>query len=268
MSYTQIQITESAEGVLTLCLNRPEKKNAMSAEMITELTDFSASLASRDLPKAVVLQGAGDIFCAGGDLAWMMQQIEADRATRIREATRLADMLNAMNQVPVPLIGAIHGAAFGGGLGLCAICDLAIATEDASFGFTETRLGIIPATIGPYVLARMGEGMARRVFMSGRKFDAKEAVALGLIARCVAPSELADATRAEVAPYLSVSTEAVGRAKGLARRLGPKIDEETIALSIEALADAWESHAAKEGISAFLERRPPNWSRPPADDAS
>jgi methylglutaconyl-CoA hydratase len=199
------------------------------------------------------------VFCAGGDLDWMKTQIEAERPQRLREARKLADMLRALNELPKPLIGRLHGGAFGGGVGMAAVCDVAIAARGTRFCFSETRLGIIPATIGPYVLARMGEGRARRVFMSARPFAADEAEALGLVARVVEEPALDAAIEAEVAPYLSCAPLAVAGAKALARALGPRIDDAVIDDSIRRLADIWEGPEAIKGIRAFLEKRPPPW---------
>jgi methylglutaconyl-CoA hydratase len=176
------------------------------------------------------------------------------------EARRLAEMLRALNEMPAPLIARIHGDAFGGGVGLICVCDVAVAATTVHFALTETRLGLIPATIAPYVLARLGEGMARRVFMSARAFDAAEARRLGLVAGTCAPDELDAAVEAEVAPYLRVAPRAVGRAKALARALGPRIDDAVIDASIRALADTWEGEEAAHGIACFLEKRPPRWA--------
>ncbi len=263
MKYETLQISRDARGIVSLTLNRPDKRNAMTATMIAELTDFATKANADDDIRAVILSGNGELFCAGGDLSWMMAQIKADRETRMREARKLAEMLRALNELRAPLIGKVHGAAFGGGIGLACICDVAIAAEDAKFGLTETKLGIIPATIGPYVLARIGEGFARRVFMSARLFDAAEAARLGLIKAAVPVSDLDEAVEFEVAPYLKVAPQAVGRAKALARSLSMKIDDAVINVSVQALADAWESEAAREGISAFLEKRPPRWAKNP-----
>ncbi|WP_062011834.1 crotonase/enoyl-CoA hydratase family protein [Aureimonas sp. AU4] len=260
MSYETLRTARDERGVVTLTLNRPDKRNALSATMIAELTAFAAQ-ANRDASlRAVVLRGGGEVFCAGGDLAWMRAQVEADRQTRMGEARKLAAMLRALNELRAPLIGAIHGAALGGGAGLAAVCDVAVAVAGTRFGFTETRLGLIPATIGPYVLARLGEGRARQVFMSSRLFDADEAVRLGLVARCVDEAALPEAVEREVAPYLKAASGAVARAKALALRLGACIDDAAIELSIEALADAWESEEARAGIAAFLDKRAPPWA--------
>ena len=259
--YDTISIATDSRGVATLTLRREDKHNAMSAQMLAELTAAAGALAADDAVRVVVLTGAGKSFCAGGDLAWMQAQREMDAATRSAEARKLAVMLGALNTLPKPLIGAIQGNAFGGGVGLACICDVAIAVDTAKFGFTETRLGIIPATIGPYVLARMGEGRARRVFMSARLFAAQEAVELGIIARTVAADDLAAAVEAEVAPYLSCAPGAVAAAKALARDLGPRIDTAVVEHTIAALAARWESPEAAEGIGAFFDKRKPGWVR-------
>lgn len=253
--FNTLQVETDARGVTKLTLNRPEKRNALSAEMIAELTEFARTARTR----AVVLSGAGDVFCAGGDLTWMKAQIDAGRTTRMAEARKLAEMLQALNEMPCPLIARIHGGAFGGGVGLACVADVAIAVEGTKFGLTETRLGLIPATIGPYVIARMGEGRARRVFMSSRLFDADEAVALGILAKAVPADALNDAVDAEIAPYLSTAPGAVGKAKALARALGPRIDADVIDATITRLADAWETEEARQGIDAFLSKRRAPW---------
>ena len=260
MAYETLEVTSDTRGVVSLRLNRPEARNAMSGQMIKELSDFAATLGKDARTRAVVLHGAGKVFCAGGDLGWMKAQIEADRQTRRVQARALAMMLKALNEIPVPLIGKLHGGAFGGGLGLACICDVVVAANDTKFGFTETRLGLIPATISPYVLARMGEGNARRVFMSARVFDAFEAQDLGVVAKVVEADALEDAVAQEVEPYLSAAPVAVGRAKALARSLGAKIDNAVIEESIEHLVDIWEGTEAKAGIDAFLNKTTAPWA--------
>ncbi len=255
-----IRIETDAAGVATLTLDRPDKHNALSARMIAELTEAAAALGADPAVRAVVLTGAGESFCAGGDLDWMRAQFDASRAERIAEATKLARMLKALNELPRPLIGRINGQAFGGGIGMMAVCDLCVVAAGARFGLTEARLGLIPATISPYVVARMTEGMARRVFMSARLFDAEEAAALGLAARVVAPEALDEATAREVKPYLAAAPGAVARSKALVRALGPTIDDAVLAMTAERLADAWEDPEAREGVSAFFEKRRPDWS--------
>ncbi|MEM8842179.1 MAG: crotonase/enoyl-CoA hydratase family protein [Pseudomonadota bacterium] len=259
MSYETLDIRTDDRGVSYVALNQPDKRNALSAQMIADLTDMAHTLGAADETRTIVLSGTGKVFCAGGDLAWMKAQIDADREGRMREATKLAMMLNALNEMPTPLIGRLHGGAFGGGVGMACVCDVAVADEGTKFGFTETRLGLIPATIGPYVLARMGEGDARRVFMSARIFGAPEAVSLGILSKSVPAGALDDAVEAEVAPYLSVAPRAVGASKALARALGPTIDAATIRDTIERLADTWEGEEAAHGIEAFLTKTKPRW---------
>ena len=257
--FEQIAVDVDARGVAYLRLNNPARKNALSARMMDELTAFSTEAPKSDL-RAVVLSGSDATFCAGGDLTWMQAQIQADRAGRMAEARRLAMMLKTLNEMPLPLIGRIEGVALGGGVGMACVCDIAIASQDCRFGLTETRLGLIPATISPYVIARMGEGRARQVFMNARIFDGTEAERLGIIVRAVQPADLDAAIEAEVAPYLKLPASSVGRAKALARSLGPRIDEDVIEATIERLADTWDTNEAREGIAAFLEKRPPAWA--------
>ncbi|NHX27579.1 crotonase/enoyl-CoA hydratase family protein, partial [Escherichia coli] len=209
--------------------------------------------------RVVVLAGAGESFCAGGDLRWMAQQFEAGPDQRDAAARKLANMLYALNTMPKPLIGRVHGQAFGGGVGMMCVCDIAIGVEGAKFGLTETKLGLIPATIGPYVMARMGEARARRVFMSARLFDAAEARELDLLARVVPADELDAAIEAEVRPYLSVAPGAVAAAKAQLRGLGMPIDSTVIDRSVAQLTERWASAEAQEGIKAFFDRSKPSW---------
>ena len=259
MSYNTIKVECDERGVATLTLNQPETHNALSPQMISELGDAAKSLSEDTRVRVVVLTGEGKSFCAGGDLGWMREQFSASRETRIAEAMKLATMLRDLNELSKPLIGKIQGQAFGGGIGMMAVCDIAIGFEGANFALTETRLGLIPATISPYVIARMGEGKARRVFMSGKRFDGHGAVELDLLAKAVLFEELDSAVEAEIKPYLSTAPGAVARAKAYARSLGSIISEEEILRSANALADAWDSPEAIEGVGAFFEKRKPGW---------
>ena len=257
-----IDLVVDGRGVATLTLARADKHNALSQAMIDALTQAAARIAADRRIRVVVLAAAGPTFCAGGDLDWMRDQMAADRAARRAAATSLAQMLGALDSLPQPLIGRIQGNAFGGGVGLACVCDVAIGVQTAKFGLTETRLGLIPATIGPYVLARIGAARARRVFLSGRVFGADEAVALDILARAVPADALDDAIAAEVAPYLSCGPEAVAAAKAYARSLGPVIDAAVIARSVDALIACWDGAEAAEGIAAFFDKRAPDWSGP------
>lgn len=257
--FETIRIDTDPRGVATLWLARPDKHNALSAQMIAELTEAARELGSDPDVRVVVLAGEGASFCAGGDLGWMRQQIGADAETRRQGARNLAMMLNGLNLLPKPLIARVHGNAFGGGIGMMAVSDIAIAAQGAKFGLTEVKLGLIPATIGPYVLARMGEDKARRVFFSARLFDADEAAGLNLAARAVDPAGLDAAIEVEIAPFLNAAPAAVAAAKAQCRAYGPVIDAARINDSIDRLVAAWEGDEAPEGITAFFDKRKPRW---------
>ena len=255
MNFETLLFNQDERGVVSLTLNRPEKRNALSAKMIEELTDFTSMLTP--YTRAVVIQGAGKLFCAGGDLDWMNNQIKADRLTRISEARKLAMMLKALNEIPVPLIGKLHGAAYGGGVGLACVCDFVISSSNVKFGFTETRLGLIPSTIGPYVVGKMGEAKAREVFMSGQIFNEVEAKKLNIVSEI--SENLDQSVESHLNPYLQTAPKAVGEAKALLRSLGPRIDDQVIEETIERLADIWEGEEASHGIDAFLNKTKPRW---------
>jgi len=257
--YETISVEVDARGVATLTMTRVEKQNALNAQMMDELTDAALNLGADAAVRVVILASEGKSFCAGGDLEWMRAQFDATPEIKEREARRLADMLWTLNFMPKPLIGRLQGNAFGGGVGMASVCDVAVGVDRLKMGLTETRLGLIPATIGPYVLARMGEAMARRVFMSARLFDATEAVTLGLLAKCVPADDLDASVEAEVAPYLNCAPGAVAEGKALAQSLGGTVTREAVAASVAALARRWESPESAEGIGAFFEKRKAAW---------
>ncbi len=259
MNFETIRIETDQNGTATLTLNQPDKHNALSANLISELSDAAKLLADADDVRVVVLTGEGKSFCAGGDLGWMRQQFEANRDTRIGEAMKLARMLRDLNELPKPLIGRINGQAFGGGIGMISVCDLAVGVADSKFALTETRLGLIPATISPYVVSRMGQANARRVFMSGRRFDGAEAVELGLLAKAVPAEELDTAIAAEVEAYSPTAPGAVVRSKALVFSVSSTIDENMMLSTATQLADCWDSEEGQEGIRAFFDKRRPSW---------
>jgi methylglutaconyl-CoA hydratase len=245
--------------VATLTLARVDKHNALSAQMMTELEEAARRLANDPAVRVVVLAAEGKTFCAGGDLAWMREQFDMDADTRRVESRRIATVLGALYDLPQPLIGRVQGNALGGGVGLVSVCDVAIGVTGAKFGFTETRLGLIPANIGPYVLARMGATRAAEVFMSARVFDADEAVRLNLLSRTVDADGLEAAIEAEVLPYLSCAPGAMAEAKALMRDLAGRVTPEQVELAIDALARRWQSDEAREGVGAFFDKRAPSW---------
>lgn len=258
--FETVTIETDARGVAVLTLNRPEKHNAMSAQMLADLTDAAGKLASDDAVRVVVLTGAGKSFCAGGDLGWMRDQADMDSETRSAEAGKLATMLGALNALPKPVIGKLQGNAFGGGVGVISVCDAAVAVPDARFGLTEVRLGLIPANIGPYVVARMGAFAARQVFMNGAAFSADRAVELNLLSGVCAPDALDAAIEDLVAPYLACAPGAVREAKALLNALVGPVQGAEVDLAIDALAKRWETEEARAGIAAFFDKRPAPWA--------
>ncbi|QYK39879.1 MAG: crotonase/enoyl-CoA hydratase family protein [Paracoccaceae bacterium] len=258
--FETIRVATDARGVARLTLARPEKHNALSAPMMDELTAAARALAADAGVRVVILDALGPSFCAGGDLGWMRAQAAADGPGRAVEARRLAGMLSALDALPKPLIGRVQGNAFGGGLGMMAVCDLCVAAETARFGLTETRLGLIPATIGPYVLARIGAGAARGLFVTARGFGADEALRLGLVTRAVAPDALDDAVADETAAALLCAPGAMAEAKALIRNLAAPVTPAMVDDSIAALVARWDSPEVAEGTGAFLDRRKPGWA--------
>jgi methylglutaconyl-CoA hydratase len=250
MSSETIRI-EHRDAIAWLILDRPEKHNAMSGPMLDELQAAAEILAADESVRAVVLTGEGESFCAGGDLEWMRAQLAADRAGKMAEAGRLSAMLASLNTLPKPLIARVQGNVYGGGVGLVAVSDIAIGAEGIKLALTETRLGLIPATIGPFVVRRMGEGMARQVFFSGNTFGPEFALRAGLLHEVCPADRLDERVRRQADAVLKAAPGAVAAAKALCMGLGG--DEEAgIRTSIAALADRWESDEAQERIRAFL----------------
>ena len=185
-----IQSAINDKGALTLSMNRPEVHNAFDSTMISELTRALKVAAEEDDIRVVILTGLGSCFSAGADVNWMRRQIEASQEENEKDAMELARLMRTLNYLQKPTIARINGAAFGGGLGLVAACDITIAVDDAMFGLTEARLGLAPAVISPYVFRRIGERNARRYFMTGERFDSRHALKIGLIQQCVAEDKL------------------------------------------------------------------------------
>jgi methylglutaconyl-CoA hydratase len=230
-------------------MTRAAKHNAIDAAMMAELLSAINELGRDRHVRAIVLAAEGKSFSAGADLSWMQAQFSATREERINEARKFALMLKALNEVPKFTLARVHGPVFGGGIGLIAACDCVIASEAASFALTEARLGLIPATISPYVMAKLGEGGARRM-MSGRRFDVTEAMALGLVSKVA--TDLDSAIETELEAMLQCATPALAATKSLFRVQGHTIDKSVIEDTIARLADAWETPEARERIAAFL----------------
>ncbi|MEM9707199.1 MAG: enoyl-CoA hydratase-related protein [Pseudomonadota bacterium] len=258
--YTTIRCAAPRPGVVELRLARPEKRNAMDADMIRELHTAFLSLGADPDVRVIVMAAEGDVFCAGGDLEWMRTQSARSRAGRIEGASELAHMLGAIDTCPNLVIARVQGRAFGGGLGLLCVSDVVISTNLAEFSLTETRLGLIPATIGPFVIRRMGAGMARQIFYSGAVFGTEFGLRSGLITEAVLPNELDECAARQIEAALNTAPGASVAAKALWRDLAGHISPEVVERSIEALAERWETGEAAAGIDAFLSRRPMPWA--------
>lgn len=254
MSYSTIILNLERAGVATITLNRPDKHHAFNAEMISELHHAAGCLGGDETVRVVVLASSGTSFCAGGDLAWMKEQHDASRQQKIAEATKLAMMLKAYHDLPKPLVCRVQGNAFGGGLGLMAVSDIVVAVKTARFALTEVRLGLIPATIGPFVMSKIGSASARSVFITGSAMDAGRAHALGLVSHIVNEAGLDEAVGREIETALEASPEAMERAKRMLREFTAASLDQQIEAAIEHLADCWESDEARARIEAFLNK--------------
>ena len=243
-------------------LDRPEVRNAFNAELIAEVRTTFEALAGEgpDALRGVLLAGTGSVFCAGADVDWMRSAAEMSVSDNERDAAALHAMLAAVDRCPVPVIARVQGAALGGGMGLCAVGDVVIATADATFGFTETKLGIIPAVISPFVLAKIGETHARALFATGQRFDAERALRIGLVHEIVADEPALDARVEELLGELrSAGPTAARAAKALVRELRALTPEEARQHTIRHIAQQRTSPEGQEGLGAFLDKRRPRW---------
>src|SRR5580658_7538464 len=253
---------ETDRGCTTVWLNRPERHNAFHEGVIAELSQCFERLSVDPAVRMIVLAGRGRSFCAGADLEWMQRQAAADYDANIADARRLAMMLRTIAQSPKPTLARVHGAALGGGLGLVCACDIAIATPEASFGTTEVRLGLTPSTISPYVLNAIGERAAGRYFLTGERFDAREALRIGLVHEQVEPEALDVHLSAVLDALLQSGPQAQAHCKELMALLRGRDSNEPLVLeqTARSIADVRSGEEAREGIAAFLAKRKPNWS--------
>ena len=259
MSYETISLVIDKRGVATLCLERPDKHNALNAQMIAELRDAAAIINAASDIRVVVLTGNGRSFCAGGDVNWFAENIERDRNGRIAESSTLADMLADLDQLQKPLIGKINGAAYGGGVGMISVCDIAVGVERSKFGLTEVRLGLLPANISPYVVARIGVNNSRATMLSGALFSATHAQSIGLLNHVVDEATIDAAIEAIVQDHLQAAPEAVAATKKLIRYVASHAMQDNMIYTADRLADAWETEEGKTGIDCFLNRTTPPW---------
>ena len=249
-------------GVLTIRMDRPEVHNAFDADMIRELTAALKDADQNEAVRMVVITGAGSCFSAGADLNWMRSLVNASQDENEHDAMRLADLMRQLNYLSKPTIARINGAAFGGGVGLIAACDITIAIDNARFGLTEARLGLAPAVISPYVIRRIGEAYARRYFLSGERFDSQMAYDIGLIQQTAAENELEDVVEDTINQVLKSGPAAVSHCKQLIFEIaGHDVNSQKLTDEITArlIARLRVSDEGQEGLTAFLDKRKPGW---------
>ena len=245
--------------VARVWLNRPDVRNAFDGLMVTELRKTLFDLGTVDGVRAIVLGGRGRAFCAGGDLQWMKAAANFSREENLREAQALADLFFTVYNSPKPIVARVHGSALGGGAGLVAACDIPVAALGTQFGFTEVRLGIVPAVISPYVLGKIGESAARELFLTGERFEAVRAVEIGLVRAAVPLEDLDAVVEGRVRELLLAGPRAIGEAKALIREVAWKRVEDMQRYTVERIADLRVSAEGQEGMRAFLEKRKPSW---------
>ena len=252
-------LTERDGPILRVTLNRPEVRNAFDEEVIAFLTGVFSGAAQDQSLRAVVLAGTGKAFCAGADVAWMSKAIAYSRTENLSDAEDLARMLERLDTLPMPVIARVQGAALGGGVGLAAVCDIAIAADDAVFALSEVKLGILPAVIAPYVLRKIGISAARELFLTGSRFGAARAKEIGLVHEVVPAAELDAAVASRIHEVLSAGPRGVAAAKALIREIAGAHPNDVIGLTTNTIAAQRVSQEGQEGLRAFLEKRKPSW---------
>ena len=250
-------------GVATVTLNRPEVRNAFNDEVIAEMTAVFSELAERDEVRCIVLAGSGSAFCAGADLNWMKRMALYTRDENFADAAALANMLRVLYHCPKPTIARIQGDVYAGGCGLVAACDMAVAVDSAQFCLSEVKLGLIPATISPYVIRAMGARAAHRYFLTAERFGAAEALRIGFVHEVVAADELDAAVGALAQALVQAGPQALKACKALVQDVaGKDITHSLIDRTVQAIADIRVSEEGREGIQSFLGKRKPDWLLP------
>ena len=257
-----VRIEATVEGAATVVLNRPRRKNAFDADLISAMEEAFETLRGAEGVRVVFLRGAGGTFSAGADLEWMRQAADHTEADNREDAMAMAVMMKKLWELPALTVALVEGGAFGGGAGLAAICDLAIATRDAKFAFSEVRLGLIPAVISPYVVAAIGPRRARALFATAQVFDAAFAERIGLISEVVADAAALTAAHDRIArEVMACAPGALADAKQLVTDVaGREIDHELMELTARRIAAARVGDEGQEGVRAFLARRKPAWA--------
>ncbi len=260
MEYRTIHVRFDGQ-VEHVTLDRPEVRNAFNPQLMAELEDWARSLHQRRAVRAAVLSGSGTVFSAGADLAWMAETAGYSREQNLEDALRMAAMFEALDTLPVPLVGQVHGAALGGGVGLVAVCDIVVAERQTTFGLTEVKLGLVPAVISPYVLAKIGRSAARELFLTGARFAAARALEIGLVHAVVAASEWNATVDAYLRDLVAAGPEAAAVAKQMIREVWAAPRDRVAEMTARTIAERRVSEEGQEGIRAFLEKRAPIWSK-------
>lgn len=259
MQYETLEVTE-AHGVAIVWLNRPDVRNAFNETMIAELTAAFRALDKDAGVRAVVLAGHGSAFCAGADLNWMKKMAGFSYEENRQDAMGLAQMLYALHMLSKPTIARVHGPAYAGGMGLLSACDIAVASQDAEFCLSEVKLGLVPATISPYVLAAMGERAARRYFLTAERFTAAEAYRIGLVQELTLPAELDARINELLGQLVQAGPASLADTKDLIHAVARRpLDSALIKDTAARIAKARASEEGKEGVRSFLEKRRPAW---------
>jgi methylglutaconyl-CoA hydratase len=252
-----VTLSTQTRGIARITVSRPDRKNAFDATVIAELTAMVGRVDRSS--RAVVLQSEGDTFCAGADVEWMRGMADYSLDENIADSKALAAMFRSLYDLEMPLVARVQGAAVGGGAGLVAVADIAVASTDASFAFTETRLGILPAVVSPYVVRKIGPARATALFVTGSRIDAKRAHEIGLVERLVEPSDLDAAVGRVLDAIVAGGPKAVNAAKRLVREVEGKRIDEVVDVTVKRIAEIRVSHEGQEGLRAFLEKRDARW---------
>lgn len=255
--YLQIDRRATVEHVT---LNRPDVRNAFNEHVIEELTRWAKSIHAGEDVRVAVLSGAGKVFCAGADVTWMSKTINYSRDENVRDAGQMARMFLALDTLPVPLIGRVHGAALGGGAGLAAVCDIVVAEDQTLFGFTEVKLGIVPAVVSPYAVAKIGRSAARELFLTGARFSAARAREIGLVHAVVPAADLDATVDRYIRELLTSGPQAIAAAKVLIEQVWSHSPAEAMSLTADTIAVRRVSPEGQEGLRAFLEKRAAKWA--------
>ncbi len=257
---TMNYVVSSQDGpVLQVVLNRPEVHNAFNRQLVNQLTDAFRKLKRRKDVRAVILTGSGRSFCAGADLTAIEKVANRGFDRNLTDGQAIFDLMMAVDSCPVPVVGKINGPAFGGGMGLMSCCDIAIAERKAVFGFSEVRLGLVPAVISPFVLAKIGESRARELFLTGERFSANYALSIGLLHHVVDQADLDEKVDEIVAQLLKSGPSAQNDIKRLIAGIRGKSKADTRGFTTDIFARRWNHEESSEGIRAFLEKRDPSW---------